>query len=109
MRQCPLMTQCDIGCKARPHRFQPLLKHSFEPLCCRLTLGANMNRRKLITLIGGTAFGWPVATWAQQSKMQRVGVVTLGDAVAQSFEAELREGLRQSGLVEGQTLQYESR
>jgi len=69
-----------------------------------------MRRREFITLLGGVAAAWPFAARAQQpTKQHRVGVITLGDAVAKSFEAELREGLRQSGLIEGQNLQYESR
>jgi putative ABC transport system substrate-binding protein len=70
-----------------------------------------MKRRDFIALVGGaTALGWPFAARGQQpTKPHRVGVVTLGDAVAKSFEVELREGLRQSGLIEGQNLQYEFR
>jgi putative ABC transport system substrate-binding protein len=70
-----------------------------------------MKRRDFIALVGGAAaLGWPFAARAQQpTKPHRVGVVTLGDAVAKSFEVELREGLRQSGLIEGQNLQYEFR
>jgi ABC-type uncharacterized transport system substrate-binding protein len=67
-----------------------------------------MRRRQLITLLGAAA-AWPLAAHAQQPKMQRVGVLILGNADAESFEAELREGLRKSGFVEGQTLQYEFR
>ena len=69
-----------------------------------------MQRREFITLLSGASATWPFAARAQQpTKQHRVGVVTLGDAVAKSFEVELREGLRQSGLIEGQNLQYESR
>jgi len=69
-----------------------------------------MRRRDFITLLGIVAAGSPFAARAQQpTKQHRIGVITLGDAVAKSFEAELREGLRQSGLIEGQNLQYESR
>jgi ABC-type uncharacterized transport system substrate-binding protein len=45
----------------------------------------------------------------RSSQQNRIVSVTLGDAVAKSFEVELREGLRQSGLIEGQNLQYEFR
>ena len=69
-----------------------------------------MRRREFLGALGGAAVTWPLAARAQQPiKQHRVGVITLGDAVAKSFEAELREGLRQSGLIEGQNLQYESR
>jgi putative ABC transport system substrate-binding protein len=36
----------------------------------------------------------------------RVGVLILGNADAQSFGAELREGLRKSGYIEGQNIEY---
>ena len=38
--------------------------------------------------------------------MRRVGALILGNADAQSFGAELREGLRKSGYIEGQNVEY---
>ena len=64
-----------------------------------------MNRREFMTLLGGAA-AWPLAARAQQPKMRRVGALILGNADAQSFGAELREGLRKSGYVEGQNIEY---
>jgi putative tryptophan/tyrosine transport system substrate-binding protein len=86
-------------------RFQPLSKDSFEALGCRLlSLGADMRRRKFISLLGGAAAAWPVVARAQQAK--RVGVLDLGNVDAQSFRTELREGLRKSGYAEGQNIDY---
>jgi hypothetical protein len=51
-----------------------------------------MRRRTFITLVGGAA-AWPLAATAQQQKMWRVGALILGNADAQSFGSELREGL----------------
>jgi len=65
-----------------------------------------MKRREFITLLGGAA-AWPFAARAQQGeRMRRVGALILGNADAQSFAAELREGLRKSGYVEGQNVEY---
>ena len=63
-----------------------------------------MKRRQFITLLGGVAAAWPVVARALQAK--RVGVLDLGNVDAQSFRTELREGLRKSGYVEGQNIEY---
>jgi putative ABC transport system substrate-binding protein len=46
---------------------------------------------------------------AQQARLHRVGVLLLGIADAESFKAELREGLRTSGYKEGQNIAFEFR
>jgi putative ABC transport system substrate-binding protein len=63
-----------------------------------------MKRRQFITLLGGAAAAWPVVARAQQAK--RIGVLTLGNADAQSFTTELREGLRKGGYIEGQNIEF---
>jgi putative tryptophan/tyrosine transport system substrate-binding protein len=65
-----------------------------------------MKRRDFITLLGGAAAAWPVAARAQQRKVRRVGALILGNADAPLFGSELREGLRKSGYVEGQNVDY---
>ena len=70
-----------------------------------MTIG--IGRREFITALGGTALAWPSAARAQQVK--RVGVLDLGNADAQSFATELREGLRKNGYIEGQNIEYVSR
>jgi ABC-type uncharacterized transport system substrate-binding protein len=67
---------------------------------------SDMKRRDFITLVGGAAATWPLAVRAQQAKLPRVGGLILGNADAQSFGRELREGLRRSGYVEGQDIEY---
>jgi ABC-type uncharacterized transport system substrate-binding protein len=64
-----------------------------------------MRRREFISLLGSAA-AWPLAASAQQTKVWRVGVLILGNADAQSFGTELREGLRKSGYIEGQNIEY---
>jgi putative ABC transport system substrate-binding protein len=65
-----------------------------------------MRRRELIALIGSSAVAWPIAARAEQQKVRRVGVLILGNADAQSFGTELREGLRVDGYIEGQNIEY---
>ena len=64
-----------------------------------------IGRREFITLIGGAA-AWPLAARAQERKMRRVGALVLGNADVQSFGAQLREGLRKGGYVEGENVEY---
>ena len=69
-----------------------------------LSLGAGMRRREFLGVIGGAAAAWPVAARAQQPTLRRVGALILGNADAQAFSKELREGLRKNGYVEGQNI-----
>ena len=68
-----------------------------------------MRRRKFITLLGGAAAAWPLPARAQQSRVPRIGVLALTNRDEQSFGSELREGLRELGLVDGQNFILESR
>ena len=66
-----------------------------------------MRRREFITLLGGAVATWPISAHAQQSEqLRRVGVLVLGNAYDQSFGTELREGLRNSGYIEGKDIEY---
>ena len=67
-----------------------------------------MIRRDFLMLLGATAV-WPLAGHAQQTKMHRIGALLLGNADAESFRMELREGLRKSGYIEGQNLLFDFR
>jgi putative ABC transport system substrate-binding protein len=67
-----------------------------------------MIRRDFLTLLGATAV-WPLTGHAQQMKMHRIGALLLGNADAESFRMELREGLRKSGYIEGQNLLFDFR
>jgi putative ABC transport system substrate-binding protein len=70
-----------------------------------------VKRREFITLLGGAAVGWPLAATAQtQPKIARVGFVfaPTPTAVKHNIEA-FREGLRELGYVEGQTIVLELR
>src|SRR4051794_26800272 len=60
-----------------------------------------MKRRDFVAILGGAA-AWPLAARAQQSQMKRIGALVIGNADVPSFGKELREGLREFGLIEAQ-------
>jgi putative tryptophan/tyrosine transport system substrate-binding protein len=60
-----------------------------------------------MTLLGGTAAGWPLAARAQQ-KLARIGFLRQAGPHEKQFDA-FREGLRAGGYVEGQNILIEQR
>ena len=69
-----------------------------------------MRRRDIITLVGGAAVVWPFASRAQQAAMPVIGYLSLGSRESDSYRlAGLRQGLNETGYVEGGNLAVEHR
>ena len=70
---------------------------------------SDMRRREFITLLGGVA-AWPLAARAQQSAIPVLGYLNNGSPESDALRLTgLRQGLNQSGYVEGQNLVIEYR
>jgi ABC-type uncharacterized transport system substrate-binding protein len=69
-----------------------------------------VNRRELISLLGCAAAAWPLVARAQQAAAPVIGFLHPGfpDSGSPVFDA-LREGLREVGYVEGDTIKVEAR
>jgi putative tryptophan/tyrosine transport system substrate-binding protein len=69
-----------------------------------------MNRRAFITLLSGAVAGWPLAVRAQQAAMPVIGILaSVSPAPYASYIAAVKEGLRQTGYVEGRNVAIEYR
>ena len=69
--------------------------------------GDQVKRREFITLLGGMAVAWPVASHAQPTKnAPRIGVLWPNPPATFDF---MRQGLKDFGYVEGQNISFEFR
>ena len=71
-----------------------------------------MRRREFLGLAGGVALAWPAAVRAQQSATRTIGWLSLRSAstsTEKTILAAFRQGLNQTGFVEGRNLTIEYR
>src|SRR5262245_9508486 len=71
-----------------------------------------MKRREFLSLLGGTAAGWPLAARAQQPKLVHLGYIEAGrptDPVVVNLRRQFLLGLRDLGYVEGRQFRLEHR
>ena len=68
-----------------------------------------MRRREFVTLLGGSAFTWPLAARAQQRAIPRIGYIWSGAPGTEVSISGLRQGLTDRGYVVGHNLMIEER
>ena len=72
-----------------------------------------MRRREFVTLIGGAAVAWPLASRAQQSgRLRRIGVlfgVAETDLEGHAWDAAFRKRLAELGWIDGRNVTVETR
>jgi putative tryptophan/tyrosine transport system substrate-binding protein len=67
-----------------------------------------MKRREFIALVGGAAAGWPLAAHAQQSVRELPRIGAIFNSRSENNEA-FRQGLSETGYVDGQNVVLEER
>src|SRR5262249_3622164 len=76
----------------------------------RMGREGHMQRRDFITLVGGAVAAWPLAARAQQRAFPMIGLLSSrSPAVNAPRIALIRQGLNETGFVEGQNVAIDYR
>ena len=69
-----------------------------------------MKRREFITLLSGAAASWPLAAGAQQQQLPVIGILSSRSRATDALLlAVIRQGLNDTGFVEGRNVSIEYR